>query len=174
VYITLGAIFVAEVAVLVVWGYLTPGRVIPDEQAALVLGGTALMISLGSVFAYKMVFGGLGVLAGWTGRSRTAKAIQVSDPAPRKMFSSSSTAMWTAGIFVTILVAGAFFIGSTINGLVALSLGGISGAVLPSLAFSLGGLALTVIGTMFLLYRLDLGTGSIKRRVRAFEAGWKE
>ena len=54
-YVTLGAIFVAEVAVLSVWGLLTPGRIIPNEQAALVLGGTALLVILVSVAVYRIL-----------------------------------------------------------------------------------------------------------------------
>jgi quinol-cytochrome oxidoreductase complex cytochrome b subunit len=170
VYVTLGAIFVAEVVVLVIWGFLTPGQVIPNEQAALVLGGTALLISLGSVVAYKLVFGGLGLAAkrGLSSASAVARVSKSKSIAPR------STAMWTAGAFVTLLVAGAFFIGSTINDLVAIGLNGTSSVGLSSLMTSLGGLSLTVLGTLFLLYRFDLATGSIKRRVRAFEVGWKE
>jgi quinol-cytochrome oxidoreductase complex cytochrome b subunit len=170
VYVTLGAIFVAEVIVLVIWGFLTPGQVIPNEQAALVLGGTALLISLGSVVAYKLVFGGMGLAArgGLSGASAAARVSKSKSMPPR------STAMWTAGAFVALLVAGTFFIGSTINDLVAVGLSGASSAALASMMISLGGLSLTILGTMFLLYRFDLATGSIKRRVRAFEVGWKE
>ena len=163
VYVTLGAIFVAEVAVLAVWGYLTPGVAIPNEMAALVLGGTALLVTLGSVVAYKAVFGSLGILA----RRRGPGAA----PASRQV-SAKSAAAFTSGIFVLLLIAGAYFIGGSINGVVALRLG--SPSALQSLAASLMGLTLTALATMFLLYRLDLGSGSIRRRVRAFEVGWQE
>jgi quinol-cytochrome oxidoreductase complex cytochrome b subunit len=171
VYVTLGAIFVAEVAALTVWGYLTPGRVIPDETAVLVLGGTALLVTLGSVVAYKAVFGGLRSLAESVGPNGSHVA-HASSPVSPKSVSSRSAALLTSGIFVCLLVAGAFFIGGTINGVIALRLGAF--AALQSLAISLAGLSFTVVTTMFLLYRLDLGSGSIRRRVRAFELGWKE
>ncbi len=48
VYITLGLIFVAEVLTLSYWGLITPGQTIPVEQAALVIGGMALLIALSS------------------------------------------------------------------------------------------------------------------------------
>jgi len=173
VYMTLGTVFVAEVAVLAIWGYLTPGVIIPNEQAALVLGGTALLVSLGSVVAYKLVFGGLRGFAfrgrGGEGAGPVRAATQV---APSSMFPRSA-AIWTMGAFVALLVSGAFFIGSTIDAMVALALGGTSLADLSSLAISLGGLSLTVAGTVYLLYRLDLGSGTIRRRVRAFEVGWR-
>jgi len=168
VYVTLGAIFAAEVAVLAIWGYLTPGLAIPDETAGLVLGGTALLVTMGSVVAYKAVFGGLRSIA--KGRVPGAPT-QPSSVSPKSV-SSRSAAIWTSGIFVCLLVAGAYFIGDSISGVVALRLGG-SGALL-SLAVSIVGLSLTVVGTTFLLYRLDLGSGSIRRRIRVFELGWKE
>lgn len=170
-YVTLGAIFVAEVAVLAVWGYLTPGMAIPDETAVLVLGGTALLVTLGSVVAYKAVFGGLRRISKTEGPSgvRTDKAeISVSG---RKV-SSRSAALWTSGTFVGLLVGGAYFIAGSVNGVVALRLG--APGALQSLGASLAGLSLVVVGSIFLLYRLDLGNGSIKRRVKAFEVGWKE
>jgi len=168
VYITLGAIFVAEVAVLAVWGYLTPGEAIPDETAALVLGGTALLVTLCSLVAYKLVFGGLRRLA--RGKS-TNDGLASKPPMGATPASPRAAAAWIAGMFVGLLVAGAFFTGNSIADVVALGLG--ASTALPSLAISLTGLALVVVGTMFLIYRLDLATGSIRRRVRVFELGWK-
>lgn len=170
VYVILGAMFVAEVAVLAVWGYLTPGKVIPDETAALVLGGTALMVIVGSVVAYRAVFGSLGGLARRRGRA--------ADGAPQSRVAtgqvpSRSAALWTSGIFVALLAAGAFFIGRLVDAVVALRLAGF-GAALPPLATSLAGLSFAVLGSVFLLYRLDLGNGTIRRRIRAFELGWVE
>jgi quinol-cytochrome oxidoreductase complex cytochrome b subunit len=171
VYVTLGAIFVAEVAVLAIWGYLTPGQAIPDETAGLVLGGTALLVTLGSVVAYKAVFGGLRGFAKGRARGGASASQMPSSVAPRPV-SSGSAAIWTSGIFICILVAGAFFIGSSINGVVALRLG--AAGALQSLMVSLACLSLIVVGAMFLLYRLDLGTGSVRRRIRAFELGWSD
>jgi ubiquinol-cytochrome c reductase cytochrome b subunit len=172
VYVTLGGIFVAEVAVLAVWGYLTPGMAIPDETAALVLGGTALLVTLGSVVAYRAVFGSLGGFA--KRRSPPAPPERGSTTSlSKKAVSSRSAALWTSGIFVGLLVAGAYFIGDLVDDVVIMRIGGAT-AAFPSTLFSLLGLSLTVVGSMFLLYRLDLGSGSIRRRVRAFELGWAE
>jgi quinol-cytochrome oxidoreductase complex cytochrome b subunit len=174
-YVTLGAIFAAEVVVLAIWGYLTPGRAIPDEQAVLLLGGTALLVAVGSVVAYKLVFGSLrGLATARSGGSTTAGVIKQSPAVSPKSVSSRSAAMWTAGSFVALLTAATFFIGNSLNDMVDLGLRGASAGVLSSLAISLVGLSLAAVGSMFLLYRLDLGSGSIKRRIRAFEVGWKE
>jgi quinol-cytochrome oxidoreductase complex cytochrome b subunit len=48
-YVTIGMIAVAELVVLTVWGYMTPGQVIPDSQAIMIIAGTALIVS---VFAW--------------------------------------------------------------------------------------------------------------------------
>jgi ubiquinol-cytochrome c reductase cytochrome b subunit len=169
-YVTLGAIFAAEVAVLAVWGYLTPGQAISNEEAALVLGGTALLVCIGSLVAYRLVFGGLKALSS---RRNGPKPPQGRGLQPDEV-PSRSAAMWTAGLFVGLITAGTYFIGGVINGFVRAGLGGLTSATALSLLYSFTGLGLTVVGSIFLLYRLDLGSGSIKRRVRAFEAGWRE
>jgi hypothetical protein len=170
-YVTLGAIFVAEVVVLAIWGYLTPGIALPDETAGLVLGGTALLVTLGSVVAYKAVFGSLRSVTKGRGAGGLSP-VQTSSSVSPKHVPSRSAAMWASGIFVSLLVAGAFFIGDAISGVIALRLG--EAGAIQSLVISLVGLSFAVVGSMFLLYRLDLGSGSIRRRVRAFELGWKE
>lgn len=54
IFVTLGVVFTAEIIVLTVWGYLTPGQVIPDWEAVAVTGATALVVCLISWFAYKV------------------------------------------------------------------------------------------------------------------------
>ncbi len=51
-YITLGIILAAEIAVLTYWGYVTPGVGIPNSQAVVVLLGTALSIAAMAGFTY--------------------------------------------------------------------------------------------------------------------------
>jgi hypothetical protein len=77
-------------------------------------------------------------------------------------------------MFVVLLGVGTFSIGSSINSLVLMTTFGSTDTQLAVLVFSLVVLAVSVAGACFLLYRLDLGRGRIKRRVRAFEVGWKE
>jgi quinol-cytochrome oxidoreductase complex cytochrome b subunit len=169
-YITLGLIFVAEVAVLTVWGRLTPGQVISNEQAVLVLGGTALLVALGSVVAYRLVFGGI------------SRATRASPPtggaaigAPSVQSALHSASLWTASSFVGLLVLGTFGISGSIGAVAGMmAANATSPALLDSLGASLALISVTVAGTAYLVYRLDLSTGSIKRRVRAFEVGWKE
>jgi len=53
VFATVGAIFVAELAVLAYWGLITPGQVIPTWEGAAVIGGTAAIVGLGSLLAFR-------------------------------------------------------------------------------------------------------------------------
>lgn len=53
IYTTLGVIMVVEVVVLTVWGYLTPGQVIPDSDAAVIVAGIAIVISVLSRLTYR-------------------------------------------------------------------------------------------------------------------------
>jgi len=53
VYTTIGIIVVAELIVLTIWGFLTPGQVIPDVEALEVVGTVALAFVLISAFFFK-------------------------------------------------------------------------------------------------------------------------
>ena len=70
IYTTLGVIAVVEVLVLTVWGYFTPGQVIPDSDAAIVTGGIALVIAIISWITYRTR--NQVALGRWRARSFTA------------------------------------------------------------------------------------------------------
>ena len=166
-FVTLGLIFVAEVSVLTIWGYETPGKIIANEQALLVLGGTALIVALVSAGAYRVIFRGLP--------KGTAPPGVKSPSAPSAPYATRAfnyAALWTATSFVALVTLGTFGIGGTLAAAVQLIMQGANLSILSSLALSLAELSVAVVGTVYLLYRLDLGTGAIKRRVKAFEVGW--
>jgi quinol-cytochrome oxidoreductase complex cytochrome b subunit len=54
-FITLGAVFTAELVVLAAWGLVTPGQIIPNLAAVEVLGGTALVVTLAVAGVYAAV-----------------------------------------------------------------------------------------------------------------------
>ena len=156
VYTTLGGVFAAEVAVLSYWGLITPGEIIPVEQAALVIGGTALLVIVGSFVLYKLMYSRA------RGRLPVGPAVEV-PPSELKV-----------GLAFTGLVAlGAFAIAWLLNGAVGVILSGWTAGGAETLFASAALLGLDVLGSVFLIYRLDLRTGSVRRRVRLFEAGWK-
>ena len=172
IFVTLGAIFVAEVITLSAWGELTPGRIIPNEQAVLVLGGIALLVAIGSVVMYKLFY------RITFGRKSTV-SIPETPPTAQAAISNSlplskSASLWTAGIFAVVLGVSTFAIGSTINSLVQLVLVGSSFSVIETLIFSLAGIAVSALAVGYLIYRLELNSGSLKRRIRAFEVGWRK
>ena len=161
-YMTIGLIFIAEVIALTIWGEKTPGQVIPNAQALLVLGGTALAVSIVSFNAYKLL-----------ARHPKGQAQVALPQSPRTEASRiHSASAWASVIFVAVLGLGAFSIGGLINSVVIMATFGVSELELVALASSLGALALAILGTCYLLYRLDLGRGRIKRRVKMFEIGW--
>ena len=156
VYVTLGLIFVGELVTLSYWGNVTPGETIPTEQAALVIGGTALLIALGSMLVYRLLYSRA------KGHLQTVSAARL----PRSEMRS--------GLAFTILVAvGAIAIGTLLNSIVSVALGGFSTASVGSLVASTAALSLDVLGSVYLIYRLDLRTGGIRRRVKALEVGWR-
>ena len=159
-FVTLGLVLVAEIGVLTIWGYLTPGKAIPDEQAALVLGGMALAVVLISMSAYRLLLGRLG------GMTKTGAT--PSDRSPR------SSGILTAATLVFLLALGTMATGGTIGALAELVSGGVGMWSAVDLGVSGLLLVLSALGTILLLYRLDLGSGMVRRRVKAFEAGWKE
>ena len=163
-YVTIGLVFIAEVVVLTVWGQKTPGQVIPDTQGLLVLGGTALAVCIISFNAYRLL-----------ARQPTNQAPAALHPSPQSEASRThSASAWVSAIFVGVLGLGAFSMGGLINSVVNMTMFGVSDLELVALASFLGALAVAVLGASFLLYRLDLGRGRIKRRVKMFEVGWKQ
>jgi quinol-cytochrome oxidoreductase complex cytochrome b subunit len=54
VFVTIGAIIVVEFVTLTVWGYLTPGQIIANLQAVLVLGGAAVATIIAMWIIYRV------------------------------------------------------------------------------------------------------------------------
>ena len=163
-YVTIGLVFIAEVVVLTIWGQKTPGQVIPNTQGILVLGGTALAVCIVSFNVYRLL-----------AKRPESTAASVPPSSPKSEASRiHSASVWASAIFVAVLALGAFSMGGLINSIVIMATFGTSEMELAALAFSLAALAVAVVGACFLLYRLDLGRGRIKRRVRLFEVGWKQ
>jgi len=167
-FVTLGAVFVAEVLVLTVWGLVTPGKIISNEQAALVLGGTALLVALVSAAMYRLLFRRL------TGAA-TFRALSPGLPARSNETGTfpRSASLWTAVTFVVLLGTGVYFISRTFGSMAELIAGNLARGEITSFVTSIAGLALVALASAYFLYRLDLGSGMIKRRVRAFELGWR-
>jgi len=155
-FVTLGLIFVVELIVLAYWGLATPGQIISTEQGALVLGGTALAITVITVAIYKI------------SQSRT-----------KHHSSTKLSALPSGGLslglsLIILITVGSLAIGTSISNMVEFVLRGASPPVVLGFVLSSVFLGSVILGTLFLLYRLDLLTGSIRRRIRffEFELGW--
>jgi quinol-cytochrome oxidoreductase complex cytochrome b subunit len=53
VYVTVGLILIGELLALTVWGYYTPGEIIPNSQALVLLVGVAVAISVMTSLTYR-------------------------------------------------------------------------------------------------------------------------
>jgi cytochrome b6 len=158
-FVMLGVILIAELTVLSYWGKVTPGQIIPTEQAVLVLGGTALIVAVVFVVVYRVMFARLsGKLSSGAQSTMSFKSAQ----------------LWTAAIFTLLLVGGALAISGSITGAAEMASLGITAAGLINLVAYLAAVGLVVLGTVYLIYRLDLANGSIKTRVAALQVGWKD
>ncbi|MDG6899164.1 MAG: cytochrome bc complex cytochrome b subunit [Nitrososphaerota archaeon] len=157
VYTTLGVIFVSEVVILSYWGMVTPGKIIPVEQAALVVGGTALLVAMGSALVYRAMYS----------RAKGRLALVPSREVP-------SSELKTGLAFTGLVALGALSLGTLVSGAAGVILGGPSPGGLAVIAAAAVLLALDLLGSVFLTYRLDLRTGSIRRRVKVLETGWRD
>lgn len=156
IFITSGMIFVAELLVLAYWGLVTPGQIIPAEQAALVLGGVALLVAVASFGLYTA----LG--------SQTRGGLSTSKSTVQKF------ATFRTGLAFMLLVAfGSLSIGASLNSTVGLIVNGASLPNLINLAQSVVLVSIALLATLFFMYRVELGAGSLKRRIRWFEVGWQ-
>ena len=54
VYAAIGSILIVELITLTIWGYLTPGRIIPNYQAVLLLGGLAAATAVAVLSVYRL------------------------------------------------------------------------------------------------------------------------
>jgi ubiquinol-cytochrome c reductase cytochrome b subunit len=152
VYVTLGLIFIGEVLLLSYWGLITPGEVIPVEQAVLLIGGTALLIAVGSLVVYRAMY------------SRARHRLPT---APTSQIQRSEVRVGVA--FTALVGLGALAIGLTLNSLVGLLLVGLTTSGLLTFVVSVSALCLAVLGSAYLTYRLDRRTGTLGRRVQVFE-----
>ncbi|MGA8905075.1 MAG: cytochrome bc complex cytochrome b subunit [Candidatus Bathyarchaeia archaeon] len=153
VQVTLGLIFIGELIVLAYWGLLTPGQIIPSDQAAAVLGGTALIIALVSFLLYRL-----------TQSKRSGQAGVAKPPMGLRRLP-------VAICFVGVIALGSLGIGRSLNDIVEMALSGFSLAREVSFGFSLSLIGAAVLAAMYLLYWLGFEEGSLKRRIYLFDLG---
>ena len=150
-YVTIGLIFVAELAVLALWGYVTPGEIIPLDQAVLTLGGTALLVAAASYITYRAV---------------TKQGLS------SKKSHSDAGLRVSRGMAFTVLAAfGSLAIGNSLNGAVELAMNGVRQLTVEYFLSWLGILGLVAFATVYVIYRCEAASGLLRRRVSIFEIG---
>ena len=126
VFVTIGAIIVVEFVTLTVWGYLTPGQIIPNLQAILVLGGSTVATVVVMWIIYRIRRATRAVLTAPEPKAPTAptpettKAIAKDAPKARRIrgqieqAGKSMLSLFTA-IFVFFLIAASVSLASLVN-----------------------------------------------------------
>jgi quinol-cytochrome oxidoreductase complex cytochrome b subunit len=121
IFVTIGTIIVVEFVTLTVWGYLTPGQIISNVQAVLVLGGStvATIIAMWIIYRIRRV----------NTRERKAPTAPVLQP-PRAISknaskptrirgqieqASQSILSWFTAIFVFFLITASASLASLVN-----------------------------------------------------------
>ena len=132
------------------------------------------LIALVSLAAYRLLLRGMSRFGSLPTPASVPVRAEGSAPRPKDPAASlRSASLWTAGTFAALLGISAYFIGGTFGAMAQLMARGPSCSAFTLLGTSIAGLSLAVLASAYLLYRLDLGSGMIKRRVRAFEVGWR-
>jgi ubiquinol-cytochrome c reductase cytochrome b subunit len=85
VYASIGAILIVEFITLTIWGYLTPGRILPNYQAVLLLGGVAAATAVAVLSVYRI----RGKMEAT--KSPTAPTISIQSTSDSNMKSEAST-----------------------------------------------------------------------------------
>jgi quinol-cytochrome oxidoreductase complex cytochrome b subunit len=118
VFVTIGAIIVVEFVTLTVWGYLTPGQIISNLQAVLVLGGTAVATVIVMWIIYRTR---RATTADPTAPApETSKASVKDAPKPVRIRgrieqTSQSMLNWFTAIFVFFLITASVSLASLVN-----------------------------------------------------------
>ncbi len=154
-FVTLGAVFVAEMIILAAWGEITPGQIISNTAAVEVLGGTALVVALavGGVY-YALRAPGAPAPSGGLS-SMPAHAA----PAPVKVYQGK----WTGAIMTALMSVGALGIGLSIDSVAKLVEFGFSAEMLTRLTYSLCLLAAVIALTLVMLRQVGSRVGAPQR-----------
>jgi ubiquinol-cytochrome c reductase cytochrome b subunit len=148
-FVIVGAVFVAEIVVLAVWGLVTPGQIIANLAAVEVLGGTALVVTLAILGVYAAVRPASPVVSPSRGptTSRGGPSLRASEG--KKI-----------GLAITgLMTFGALGMGVTIDSVVKLAEFGVTSGMLGRLTDSLCLLAAVVALTLVLLRRIGTRLG---------------
>jgi quinol-cytochrome oxidoreductase complex cytochrome b subunit len=151
IFVTLGLVFVAEIIVLAYWGLKTPGQTIPLDQASLVLGGTAILISVISLCAFRFF---------------KRRPNNTSSP---KAVTGGSNAIRSTIAFIMIVSLGALAVGTSLSSIVYIILNGADLISVTMFVIGVTGLAGAILASLTLLYMLERRADRLKTRIAFFE-----
>jgi quinol-cytochrome oxidoreductase complex cytochrome b subunit len=125
-FVTIGAILVVELVTLTVWGYLTPGQIISNLQAVLVLGGAAIATIIAMWIIYRIRRATKAVTIAPERKAPTApipetpKAIAKDTSKPTRIKGQIENARrsmlsWFTAVFIFFLITASASLASLVN-----------------------------------------------------------
>ena len=128
VFVTVGAIIVVEFITLTVWGYLTPGQIIANQDAVLVLGGSIVATIIVTWLLYRLYRlrrkTPATILPASENKAPTAPAAKKPEPSAKEQpaqardkikQASQSMLSWFTAIFVFFLIVASASLASLVN-----------------------------------------------------------
>ena len=163
-FVTLGAIFIAELVVLAAWGLVTPGQIISNAAAVEVLGGTAVVVAAAFFGVYLAVRPSGSVGKGIPGATPGPTSAPSSSPPSTGGPALRAYEGKRTGLVMTGLMAfGALGMGIAINSVVQLATFGLTTVMLTTLTASLCLLATVVAITLLVLHDIGMKVGRPER-----------
>lgn len=121
-YITIGAIIVAEFITLTVWGYLTPGQIIPNYQALSILGGILVAIAISMGLIYKSRRTRVPISVGQSQEAASPSSAPVAKPAVKmRQLVGTVKSSWHSllsrftALFVLLLIVSSVSLAAFVN-----------------------------------------------------------
>ena len=155
-FVILGAIFIAELIVLAVWGLYTPGQQITNLEAVEVLGGTAVLVTAALTGVYVAVRPTMKNPTSLS--SQTVTAPKSGGPI------HAYEGKWTGGVMTALMAFGALGIGISIDSVVQIVMYGSSMAMDSRLGASLSLLTVVVVLTLVMLRHVGKTLGGREAR----------
>jgi quinol-cytochrome oxidoreductase complex cytochrome b subunit len=126
VFVTIGAIIVVEFLTLTVWGYMTPGQIIANQDAVLVLGGSTVATIITTWLLYRLYRLRQKTPATVLSASKNNAPPAAKQPQPpateqptqamdKIKQASQSMLSWFTAIFVFFLIAASVSLASLVN-----------------------------------------------------------
>ncbi len=121
VFVSIGAIIAVEFVALTIWGYLTPGQIISNVQAVLILGGLAVLTAIGMLIIYRMRKPKINeqetpkISAAEVPKTHASVLLKSEDIKNQIQHSGRTIFSWFTAIFIFLLITASASLASLVN-----------------------------------------------------------